>query len=141
MQSGSKIAFGVAVVAALVALGAVFIWAPVCDHGVELANGNMAPMRCAYTGKVGALLSIGIAVVGAVSLAQKKPGAAGVVALLVLSCALFLISFDTPLSIGVCMADGMACHATAAWLRACAAVAFVATIAAALASPNRKRAA
>ena len=38
-----------ALICAAIVCGAVLLWAPVCSGTLELANGNMVPMRCAYT--------------------------------------------------------------------------------------------
>ena len=73
--------------------------APVCSGTLELANGNMVPMRCAYTAKVELLLALILAAVAVVALVTKRPMT---VALVLLSLAIVLLTFDTPLSIGVC---------------------------------------
>ena len=104
---------------ALVAVGAVLLWAAPCAGSLELANGNMVPMRCAYTSKVAVLLALMLAVVCTAGLATRRPLAATVA---LLSAALILMTFDTPLSIGV--AGGISLAAVAVG---------------ALANPNRKR--
>ena len=106
----------ISLVCAAVVCGAVLLWAPVCAGTLELANGNMVPMRCAYTAKVAVLL-----------------------ALVLLAVAIVLMTFDTPLSIGVCKSADMACQATAVWLRVAGGVSAVAALAGALLNPDRKR--
>lgn len=125
-----------ALVCAAVACGAVLLWAPVCTGSLELANGNMAPMRCAYTAKIALLLALILAAVAVTALVTKRPMT---VALVLLSLALVLLTFDTPLSIGVCKSADMACQSTALWLRIAGGISAVAALAGALIDPNRKR--
>ena len=121
----------ISLVCAAVVCGAVLLWAPVCAGTLELANGNMVPMRCAYTAKVAVLLALALA-----ALVTKRPMT---VALVLLSVAIVLMTFDTPLSIGVCKSADMACQATAVWLRVAGGVSAVAALAGALLNPDRKR--
>ena len=114
-----------ALICAAIVCGAVLLWAPVCSGTLELANGNMVPMRCAYT-----------AAVAVVALVTKRPMT---VALVLLSLAIVLLTFDTPLSIGVCKSADMACQSTALWLRIAGGISAVATLAGALLNPDRKR--
>lgn len=125
-----------ALICAAIVCGAVLLWAPVCSGTLELANGNMVPMRCAYTAKVAVLLALILAAVAVAGIATKHPAT---LALVLLSAAIVLLTFDTPLSIGVCKSADMACQATALWLRVAGGVSLVAAVAGALASPDRKR--
>lgn len=127
---------GVSLVCALVALGAVLLWAPVCSGMLELVNGNMAPMRCSYAGKTAVLLALILAIVCVAGLVAKRTAT---VAVLCLSLALIVITFPTFISGGVCASTDMACQTTALWLRVCGAVSAVAAIAAVAANPDRKR--
>ena len=61
------------------------------------------------------------------------------VALVLLSLAIVLLTFDTPLSIGVCKSADMACQSTALWLRIAGGISAVSTLAGALLNPDRKR--
>ena len=126
----------ISLVCAAVVCGAVLLWAPVCAGTLELANGNMVPMRCAYTAKVAVLLALVLAAVAVAALVTKRPMT---VALVLLSVAIVLMTFDTPLSIGVCKSADMACQATAVWLRVAGGVSAVAALAGALLNPDRKR--
>lgn len=110
------VANGVSIVCALLVIGAVAVWAKPCQAALELANGASAPMRCAFTGKVALLLAIVLLVACIASLATRRPMTAAVAAI---SLALLILTFDTPISIGICK-DGMACSATALWVRSCA---------------------
>ena len=101
----------ISLVCAAVVCGAVLLWAPVCAGTLELANGNMVPMRCAYTAKVAVLLALVLAAVAVAALVTKRPMT---VALVLLSVAIVLMTFDTPLSIGVCKSADMPDHRTVA---------------------------
>lgn len=113
------------IVCALAIVGAVTVWAKPCQGALELASGATAPMRCAYTGKIALLLAAALILVCIASLVTKKPMSAAVT---VISIALMVLTFDTPVSIGICR-DGMACTATALWVRSCAALSLVAVFA------------
>lgn len=136
MKKVSLIAQIISLACALVAVGAVLLWAAPCAGSLELANGNMVPMRCAYTGKVAVLLALMLAEVCTAGLATRRPLAATVA---LLSAALILMTFDTPLSIGVCKNADMACQATALWLRLAGGISLAAAAVGGLANPNRKR--
>lgn len=118
-----------ALICAAIVCGAVLLWAPVCSGTLELANGNMVPMRCTYTAKVELLLALILAAVAVAALVTKRP----------MTVALVLLTFDTPLSIGVCKSADMACQSTALWLRIAGGISTVATLAGALLNPDRKR--
>lgn len=126
----------VSLACALVVLGAVLLWAPVCAGSLELANGNMVPMRCSYAGKTAVLLALILAAVCVAGLVTKRTATVAVVCL---SLALIVITFPTFVSGGVCASADMACQTTALWLRICGAVSTVAAIVAVVANPNRKR--
>lgn len=121
---------------ALIAAGAVLFWAPPCSGLLELANGNMVPMRCSYAGKTALLIALILAVVSAGSLISKRPAALSVA---LLSAALILVTFTTPLSGGICVSEDMACHTMALWLRLSGAVSLAAIAVAAVFNPARKR--
>lgn len=132
----SLILQGVSLLCALCALGAVLLWAPPCAGSLELANGNMAPMRCAYTAKVAVLLALVLAVVVVAEMVMKR---SMTLVVILLSAALVLMTFETPLSIGVCKSVEMACQTTAMWLRLCGGISIGAAVAVFVANPNRKR--
>lgn len=121
---------------ALCALGSVLLWAAPCEGSLELANGNMTPMRCAYAAKGAAMLALILAVVVTMEVLAKRPMTLVVV---LLSAALVLTTFETPLSVGVCRGHEMACLGTAMWLRFCGGISIVAAVGAFVANPERKR--
>lgn len=120
---------------AILALGAALIWAPPCSGTLELANGNMVPMKCAYATKAGVVLAALVAICSTLSFAKKDM----LFAVAIISLALAFIVMQLPGAIGVCKSDGMACHATAAWLISCGGISFVSSIAGIVLNPKRKK--
>ena len=120
-----------ALICAAIVCGAVLLWAPVCSGTLELANGNMVPMRCTYTAKIALMLAVILAAMAVAALVTKRP--------MTVALALLSLAFDTPLSIGVCKSADMACQSTALWLRIAGGISAVATLAGALLNPDRKR--
>ena len=140
MSKAQMVLLCVVMLCGLLAIGAVLVWAQPCAGSLELANGNMVPMKCRWTANVGALLGVLVTASGFAGLASRKPlSVAYVATLAIVSFALYLITLTSPFGIGVCAADGMACHATALWLRGCGLVAMIAIIATIFVSPDRKR--
>lgn len=129
----------VSLLCALAAIGAVLLWSPVCVGSLELANGNMVPMRCAYAGKTALLLAVILAIVVTTELVSRRSAPAATVAVVALSVALVVITFTTPFSGGVCASADMACQTTALWLRLCGGVSAAAAAGAAVLNPERKR--
>lgn len=108
---------------ALVALGAIYIWAPVCDQLLQVANGNMAHMRCFYTAQAAAYLAILLLVCSVIGLATKNETA---IISLTIGIMLITITNDT-IGLGVCQKSTMSCVQTAAWLKGCGIVAIIAS--------------
>lgn len=96
----------------LIVIGAILIWAPVCEGLIPLASGKMVPMKCHYTGQASLLLSILLIVSSVESIAKKSIRPWTVLSIGIM---LFAITFDSV--IGICMKDTMSCHNTALWLR------------------------
>ena len=120
---------------AILAIGAASIWAPPCNGALELANGNMVPMKCAYAAKAGIVLAALIAICSALSFAKKDM----FFAVAVISLALAFIVMQLPGAIGVCKGDGMDCHTTAAWFISCGGISFVSSIVGIVLNPKRKK--
>lgn len=125
----------VSIICGLVILGAIFIWAPVCPGMLELANGNMTPMRCTYTAKVMALLAIILILVCIAAMATKKPAT---VAVLLISIAIALLVLESPVTIGICKSTEMACWATAPWTVGGGVVSAVSALVGFALDPSRK---
>ena len=106
---------------ALVILGAVYIWAPVCSGLLELADGRLIPMRCLYTAKAATILALLLLVQVISSVVGKRDNPFMVIALGIMFVA---ITFESFMGIGICRRV-MECHDTAFWLRAGGAVVII----------------
>lgn len=126
----------VSAVCAILAIGAVLFWAPPCQGMLELANGNMTPMRCVYTGKIALLISLLLIATCSASLILKRPMVAPILAL---SISLMLLSIETPFTIGVCKSSDMECWTMAYWLVACGGASAVASLSGTIAKLTRKQ--
>lgn len=62
----------ICLVCAILAIGAALIWAPPCSGALELTNGNMVSMKCAYAAKAGVVLATLIAICSALSFCKKE---------------------------------------------------------------------
>lgn len=102
------------VVISLLILGAMYIWAPVCDGLLELANGNKVHMKCFYTAQATTVLVILLLVLAISSLITKKTNPVMIIALGIM---LIILTYQSFLGIGICMKETMACHDTAPWIR------------------------
>lgn len=109
----SKIVTIILALVSLLMLGAIFIWAPACDSLLELKNGNMTNMKCFYTGKAAAALSI-VLLVTCISAFFSKGSQWTIIIIGILLIALTYTSF---IGIGICKMDTMMCHTTALWIR------------------------
>lgn len=110
LQKSSAI---ILVVVSLVILGAIFAFAPVCDKLIELKSGNMTHMKCFYTGKTAVILSI-LLLIAAISSFFTKGSQWVIIAIGIF---LIVLTFDSPVGIGLCKNTSMACHSTAIWIR------------------------
>lgn len=125
-----------ALICAAIVCGAVLLWAPVCSGTLELANGNMVPCAAPIRRRLELLLALILAAVAVAALVTKRPMT---VALVLLSLAIVLLTFDTPLSIGVCKSADMALPEHGAVAAHRRGISTVATLAGALLNPDRKR--
>lgn len=110
--------------AALVVLGAIYIWAPVCDQFLQLANGNMVHMKCFYTAHAATLLAILLLISSVTSLITKNNSTA--IISLIIGIMLITITNDT-IGIGVCKKSTMSCIQTAVWLKGCGIITIIAS--------------
>ncbi len=105
--------------AALVLLGAMKLWAPVCSRMLSLADGGETHMKCFYTGQTALALGVILLIASIMCLLSKADhrkiqfiiGAGGIL--------LFLLCSSL---IGVCRNPEMPCVTTAVWIRAVALV-------------------
>lgn len=104
------------IIISLLMLGAIYIWAPVCDGLLELANGNMVHMKCFYTAQASTILIILMLVLSITSLITKKFNVVNGVIIIALGIMLITVTYESIIGIGVCK-KVMDCHETAFWLR------------------------
>lgn len=114
----------ISLVSGLVCFVAVLVWAGPCTGVLDLANGNATPMRCLYTSKIILLIAIIIVLVACKGLVT---GAYEWAAILLLSCALIVVTFESPIGIGVCKSE-MMCWTMAFWARLCGGISAVAAL-------------
>ena len=113
-------------IASLLILGAVYIWAPVCDKLLTLQNGNNIPMKCFHSAKLFVALAIITLVISFVQLIYKSDlRFLHMIALLV---AVFLLmnTYTSLIGIGICKSAEMPCNKTALWVRISSIIAGVA---------------
>lgn len=103
----------------LLIIGAVLIWAPVCDGMLELASGNEVHMKCFYTSQASIIVAIILFVISAKNLFLKRNE---IIAYLAIGILLFLLPITSPIGIGVCVKETMSCQTTAVWLKVIGAV-------------------
>lgn len=110
-----KISGILTVIAGLIMIGAVKIWAPVCSKTLEVTSGGQCHMKCFYYGQI--LLYMGILILGEgliLFIAKHTRAAGGIV---ILTAILMLVITNGNIGIGVCEAEGMMCQTTALWGR------------------------
>lgn len=121
----SNILIGLQAAAALCALGAIKIWAPVCDKMLDLANGNQTHMKCFYAGQAAAAMAV-IVLVAAVMAFLTKKDHKQLMALGMVAAVMLFLLFGTVM--GICASDAMACRSTAVWVRGAAVISFAASL-------------
>jgi hypothetical protein len=108
---------------ALIVIGAIYIWAPVCDQFIEMANGNMTHMKCFYTAHAATYLAILLLVSSIIGLVTKNSTA---IISLIIGIMLITITNDA-IGIGVCKKSTMSCIQTAVWLKGCGIITIIAS--------------
>jgi len=108
-----KILLFSSIAVSLLMLGAIYIWAPVCDGFLELANGNMVHMKCFYTAQAATILVFLLLILILTFLIFNNINSVMIIALGIM---LFILTYESILGIGVCK-KVMACHQTVFWLR------------------------
>ena len=108
----NKILIAVQAIAAVCVLGAVKIWAPVCNKMLELTTGKTVPMKCHWAGQAALGISIIILAIAIMALLAKKEYKGLMVVAAVCGVILFLAFTSL---IGVCASAEMSCQATKIW--------------------------
>ena len=101
------------IIPVLIVFGAI-LFVPVCNHNLELANGNMTYMSCHYMMKMGMILGISMLVLTIEEFLYKKNFK---ILHIVLGVLLILITFKTVIFDGPCQNIMMQCHKTAWFFR------------------------
>ena len=108
-------------IAAVLLLGAVKIWAPVCGKMLELVSGKEVPMKCHWAGQAAIAICVLILVAAVMALLAKKEYKGLMVVSAVAAVLLFLVFTSL---IGVCASEEMRCQTTKIWGLGAAAVVF-----------------
>lgn len=133
----SKMILGTELLASLLALGSVLIWAPVCNGLLTLANGNMVHMKCFYTGQVSIELALILMITAGIAFFAKTDHNKIQWVVIIIGIMLIANTFESTIGIGVCKKMMMACNVTAAWLRGCGALAIASGLVDILANRNK----
>ena len=115
----NNILIAIQALAAVVMVGAIKIWAPVCGKMLELVSGKQVPMKCHWAGQAAIAVSIIILATAMVALLTKKEYKGLMVVNAVAGVILFLVFTKL---IGVCASEEMRCQITKLWGLGCAAV-------------------
>ena len=122
----NKIMIALQALAAVLLIGAIKIWAPVCGKMLELVSGKQVPMKCHWAGQAAIVVSIIILVVAVMAFLAKKEYKGLMVVNAVAGALLFMI-FATSF-IGVCASADMRCQVTKIWGIGAAAITFVTSL-------------
>lgn len=111
------------IIAALVTLGAILVWSPVCSGMLTLESGAQIHMKCYYTGQTAKVLCLIMLFTAVMSLFASKDYSKFQFLIVVIGILMLLL--PTSFIIGVCVKEGMACISTAAWIRGSAIVGII----------------
>ena len=121
----NKIMIALQALAAVLLIGALKIWAPVCGKMLELTSGKQVPMKCHWAGQAAIAVSVILLVVAVMAFLAKKEYKGFMVVTAVCGVMLFLVFTSL---IGVCASETMRCQATKVWGIGAAAVTFVTSL-------------
>ena len=122
----NKILIALQAIAAVLLIGAIKIWAPVCGKMLELTTGKTVPMKCHWAGQAGLAIAIVILAAAIMALLAKKEYKGLMVITAVCAVLLFMV-FATGF-IGVCASETMRCQTTKVWGIGAAIVTFAASL-------------
>ena len=122
----NKIMIALQALAAVLLIGAIKIWAPVCGKMLDLANGNQTHMKCYWAGQAGLVVAIIILAAAVMAFLAKKEYKGFMVITAICGALLFMI-FATKF-IGVCASETMRCQVTKVWGIGAAAITFAASL-------------
>ena len=121
----NNILIAIQALAAIVMVGAIKIWAPVCGKMLELVSGKEVPMKCHWAGQAAIAVSVIILATAIVALLIKKEYQGLMVVNAVAGVVLFLVFTSL---IGVCASAEMRCQTTKLWGMGCAAIVCVTSL-------------
>ena len=108
----NNILIAIQALAAIVMVGAIKIWAPVCGKMLELVSGKQVPMKCHWAGQAAIAVSVIILATAIVALLTKKEYKGLMAVNAVAGVVLFLVFTSL---IGVCASEEMRCQTTRLW--------------------------
>jgi len=117
-QHLSKLILGIELLAALLILGAVFLWAPVCTALLTLQNGSLVHMKCFYTGQVSVLLALILLAAAIAAFLSKTDHHKIQWVVILIGIMLIANTTESVIGIGICKKAEMACNTTAFWIKA-----------------------
>ncbi len=100
-------------VSAILIIGAIYVWAPVCTKLLELKTGKLIHMNCHHSAVASVILAVIMLGILLESFIYKKKS---VIVPCLIGIALFIVMKDTPLSLGMCKMPSMACNKTLIWI-------------------------
>jgi len=121
----NKVMIALQALAAVLLVGAIKIWAPVCGKMLELVSGKEVPMKCHWAGQAAIAVSVIILAAAVMALLSKKDYKGLMVVNAVAAVVLFLVFTSL---IGVCASETMRCQVTKVWGIGAAAVVFVTSL-------------
>lgn len=121
----NKLACAVQALAALLLLGAVKLWAPVCGKMLTLVSGKEVHMKCFYTGQTAVVLAVIMLAVALLGFFAKQDQKKFLLVNAVAAVLLFMVFTSI---IGVCASPDMRCNVTALWAKILAAVNLAASL-------------
>ena len=107
----------ITLIASILMIGSVKVWAPVCQKSLELANGGECHMKCFYYGQIMMYVGILLLAEAIVLILLKHTKAAGII--VIVTGILMLLITNGNIGIGVCPNPDMMCNSTAFWGRIC----------------------
>ena len=121
----NNILIAIQALAAIVMVGAIKIWAPVCGKMLELVSGKQVPMKCHWAGQAAIAVSDIILATAVMALLAKKDYKGLMAVNAVAGVVLFLVFTSL---IGVCASEEMRCQTTKLWGMGCAAAVTVSAL-------------
>lgn len=114
MKDKKRIMPIVLILCAVLMIGSIYIWAAPCNGMLTTTEGNSVCMKCNNLTVVGNHIAL-LCVAFAVHILRKKE--IPTIPVIILGVISVLTTVSCFLGIGICSAEGMACHATALWMR------------------------